>query len=79
MAQCQRLRAQLERLFLLFTCIWQEDVSKIPKMPGAPRNVYPAREITCLLVVTIYGTFFDYNSHPPYQFLCDKILLKPKK
>ena len=30
--------------FGLFTYIWQEDVAIIPKIPGAPRNVNPARE-----------------------------------
>ena len=47
MAQCQGLRAQ--RFFFfgihLFN-IWQEDIAKIPKVPGAPRNVNPARAIT---------------------------------
>ena len=27
------------RLCLVFTYIWQEDVAKIPKVPGAPCNV----------------------------------------
>ena len=45
MAQCQQgPRAQMVRLFLVFTYIWQEDVAKISKVPGAPRNVNPARE-----------------------------------
>ena len=30
--------------FLVFTYIWQEDVAKISKVPGAPRNVNPVRE-----------------------------------
>ena len=35
--------------FLVFTCIWQKDVAKIPKVPGAPRNVNPALVITWLV------------------------------
>ena len=36
-------RAQMVRLFFFFTCIWQEDLVKIPKVPGAQRDVNPAR------------------------------------
>ena len=36
-------RAQMVRLFF-FTYIWQEDLAKIPKVPGAQRDVYPARQ-----------------------------------
>ena len=43
LAQCQWPRAQMVRLFLVFTLIWQEDVPKLPKVLGAPRNVNPAR------------------------------------
>ena len=42
MAQSQGPRAQMVKLFLVFTYIWQEDVI-IPKVPGAPRIVNPAR------------------------------------
>ena len=35
-------RVQMVRLFLVFTYIWQEDVAKITKVPGATRNVNPA-------------------------------------
>ena len=35
-------RADMVRLFLVFTKIWQNDVAKIPKEPGAQRNL--ARE-----------------------------------
>ena len=76
MAQCQGFRAQMVRLFLVITGIWQQDVAKILIVPGAPHNVYPARAITRLEGVTIYCTFFNNNSHPPRQFLCEKILLK---
>ena len=37
-------RPQMIELFLVFTYIWQEDVAKIPQVPGAPRNVSPAQE-----------------------------------
>ena len=37
-------RAQMVRLFLVFTYIWQEDLAKIPKEPGAQRDINPARQ-----------------------------------
>ena len=39
-----RPRAQMVRLFFFFTYIWQEDLAKIPKVPGAQRDVNPARQ-----------------------------------
>ena len=39
-----------------FNYIWQEDVAKIPKVPGVPLNVNPARAIAWLAGVTIYCT-----------------------
>ena len=33
------------KIFLVFTNIRQKDVAKIPKVPGAPRKVNPARAI----------------------------------
>ena len=30
--------------FFFFTCIGQEDLAKIPKVPGAQRDVNPARQ-----------------------------------
>ena len=36
--------AQMVGLFLLFIFILQEDVAKIPLVPGALRNVNPAQE-----------------------------------
>ena len=39
----QRPRAQMVRLFF-FIYIWQEDLAKIPKVPGAQRDVNPARQ-----------------------------------
>ena len=44
MAQCQGPSTQMVRLFLVFTNIWKEDVAIIPKVPGPPRNVNPARK-----------------------------------
>ena len=32
-------------LILVYTYVWQEAVAKIPKVPGAPRYVNPARAI----------------------------------
>ena len=40
------LRSDGKTLFLVYTYVWQEDVAKIFKVPGAPRNVNPVRAIT---------------------------------
>ena len=45
-------------------------------MPGTELNVNPVRVITWFEDITIYSTFFNNNSPPPRQFLCNKILLK---
>ena len=38
-------RAQMLRLFFFFfTCIWQEDLAKIPKVLGAQRDVNLAQQ-----------------------------------
>ena len=37
-------RAQMVKLFFIFTYIWQEYLAKIPKVPGAQRDVNPARQ-----------------------------------
>ena len=37
-------RAQMVRLFLIFTYIWQEDLAKILIVPGAQRDENPARK-----------------------------------
>ena len=42
----------------------------------AQLNINPARAITWFVGVTIYCTFFNNNSPPFCQFLCNKILLK---
>ena len=59
MAQCQEPSSQMVRLFLVFTYIWQKDFVKISKVPGAPRNVNPARSITWLVSGDIYCTIFQ--------------------
>ena len=59
MAQCQGSSFQMVRLFLVFANIWQEDFVKIFEVPGAPRNVNPARSITWLVSVTIHCTIFQ--------------------
>ena len=46
------------------------------KVSVAQLNVNPARAITWFVGVTIYCTIFNNNSHPPRQFLCNKIFLK---
>ena len=53
-----------------------EKYCKNLKVPGAQLNVNPAREITWFVGITIYSTFFNNNSPPPRQFLCNKILLE---
>ena len=58
------LRSDGKTLFLVYTYVWQEDVAKIYEVPGAPRNVNPARAITWLLSVTIYCMVFS-NYSPP--------------
>ena len=75
MAQCHGPRVHI-RLFLIFIYIWQENITKIPKFQGSKLNVNPAWAITWLVGITIYCRFFNNNSPPPGQFLCDKILLK---
>ena len=46
------------------------------KVPRAKLNVNPARAVTWFVGVAIYCTFFNNNSPPPRQFLCNKKLLK---
>ena len=53
-----------------------EKYCKNLKMPGAQLNINPAWAITWFVGVAIYYTFFNNNSPPPRQFLCNKILLK---
>ena len=76
MAQCQRPRAQMVRLFFGVHLYLTGKFCKNPKMPGAQLSVNPARAVTWFAGVTIYCTFFNDNLPPPRQFLCNKILLK---
>ena len=62
--------------YLIFTCNLAGKYCENSKVPGAQLNVNPAWAITWLVSVTIYCTFFNNNSPPPRQFLCNKILLK---
>ena len=55
---CKGSRAQMVRLFLVFTYIWQENVAKISKVPRAPHNINLARAIAWLVGVNIYCTIF---------------------
>ena len=65
MAQWQGPCAQMVRLYFWSTLVWEGDVAKISKVPGAPRNVNPARAITWKLGLTIYCTVFSNNLPPP--------------
>ena len=48
------------KTYLVFSYIWQKDVAKIPKVPGVPRSVNPARAIAYWLVGRfIYYTIFQ--------------------
>ena len=75
MVQCQKPRAHRGLLFGLHLYLAGKYCEN-PKVPGAQLNVNPARAITWLLGVTIYCTFFNTNSPPPRQFLCNKIVFK---
>ena len=76
MAQCQGPHAH-KRLFLIFTVLYLAGrYWKNLKVSGVELNVNPAWAIAWLVGVTIYCTFFNNNSPPPGQFLCNKILLK---
>ena len=75
MAQCQGLCTHIRLFFGLHLYLAGKYCEK-PKVPGAQINVNRALAITWFVGVTIYCTFFNDNSPPPRQFLCDKILLK---
>ena len=82
MAQCQEPRAHIILFFGLYLYLAGK-YCKNPKVPGAQLNVNPTRECKSdsgnnmvWRRITIYCTFFNYNSPPPRQFLCNKIVLK---
>ena len=47
------------KIFLVFTFIWPEDFAKVSEVPGAPRNIIPARSITWLISENIHSTIFQ--------------------
>ena len=47
-----------------------------PKVQGVELKVNSARTTPWFVGVTIYSTFFNNNSPPPRQCLCNKIFLK---
>ena len=67
------VRAQIVKLFLVFTNNWQENVAKIPKSPVVASNnmVCRPRAIYCPL-------FNKNNCLTSRQFLRDEILLTTK-
>ena len=75
MAQRQGPRAQIRHFFGLYLYLAGKYCENT-KLPVAQLNVIPARAITWFIGVTISCTFFNNNSPPPRQFLCNKILLK---
>ena len=76
MAQCQGPLTQIRLCFGLHLYLAEKYCKKKNKVPGAQLNVNPARAITWFVGVTLYCIFFNNNSHPPRQFLRNKILLK---
>ena len=76
MAQCQGPRAQMVRLFFGLHLSLAGKYCKNPKVPAARLNVTPVRAITWFVGVIIHCTFFNNNSPPPRQFLCNKGILK---
>ena len=75
MSQCEEFRAQINLFFVLYLYLAGKYCEK-PKVPWAQLEVNPAKAITWFVGVTIYCTFFNNNSPPPRQFLCNKICLK---
>ena len=76
MAQCHGHRAYVRLFFGLHLYVFGRKILQNPRVPGAQLNVNRARAVTWFVEVTIYRTFFNYNSFLPRQFLCNKILLK---
>ena len=76
MAQCKGPRPQMVKLFFGFHLYLAGKYCKNPSVPEAQLNVNPARAIAWFEGATIHCAFFNNNSPPPRQFLCNKILLK---
>ena len=58
------------KIFLYFTSFWQESAPKIPKVPGAPRNVNPALLIVLVIVLTAFVLsrhFFNSGAFPSHR------------
>ena len=68
-------RAQMVRFFLFFTYIWQKNVVKITKVPGAQRDIIWQR-ITWFVDETLYCIIFNNNSPPSCQILRTKYFKK---
>ena len=66
----------LDKTFFYLHLYLSGKYCKNSKAAGAQLNVNPARAITWFVGVTIYCTFFNNNSPPLRQFLCNKVLLK---
>ena len=75
MAQCQGLRTQI-RLFFRSSPVFGRKILQKSQSARGSLNVNPAQAITWFVGVTIYCTFFNNNSPPSRQFLCNKMLLK---
>ena len=75
MAQCQGPHSQIRLVFGLHLHLAGKYCEN-PKVPTAQLNVNLALAITWFVGVPTYCTFFNNNSPPPRQFLCNKILLK---
>ena len=75
MSQCQGPALREIFFFVLYLCLAGKYCEN-PKVPGAKLNVNTAPAIKWFVGVTIYCAFFNNNSPPPRQFLCNKILLK---
>ena len=73
--QCQGPRAQI-RLFWS-SPVFGRKILRKSQSAGGPTQCKsgPGRNMLCIGVI-IYCTFFNNNSPPPGQFLCNKILLK---
>ena len=76
MAQCQGPSAQMVKLFFGLHLYLVGKYCENPTVPGALLNVNLARAIAWIVGISISCTFFNNNSPPPRQFLCNKILWK---
>ena len=61
----QRILQKIFFLFLFFTLIWQENEEKIPKVPGALRNVNP-------VLCTVYRSVLYVDQFPQFLFITEE-------